>query len=589
MIPDRNFRERRRPWDYVSWWYSLILVVPLIAFVAMALSSDADDNDGLTGIVRDAFTGDPVSGAVVSTANATATTNGDGAFTLADLTATSFVISREDYASTQIAVTSPDIKYDVSLRPTTVRGTVKNEKNGDPIAGVSVSATAPDGTTITTVTNDDGEYTLENVPEGAEVTVMFEGFTVATLPLGSDANLDFEIRPDVLTGIIVDENGQPVSGASISVGTATTTTGEDGTYRVAGISEDGEITVRKAGYLDVSGEVPDSFRFDATLTRFLVRAIYSSAQTAASDELWDKLVAIADTTEVNAIVLDLKDSTGSVYYDTRVPLAAEIGAKAPRYDIQTRLEEMQERGIYSIARIVVFEDPVLAGARNDLAVRDATTGGLWTTWDGRAWVNAYEPEVWKYNIDLAREAAELGFDEIQLDYIRFPTDGLLESADYGPEYADKTRVEAITGFLSEMQAALEPTGALLAANVVGVALLGDEDADIGQNVASIAPLVDVVSPMIFPSHFYPGEMGFDIPNNHPYDVIFQSLQRGANLVPEARDKLRPWLQDFSYGEGIEYGAAEVAAQIQAAEDFGAAGWMIWAPDNLYSEGAFDAE
>ena len=589
MIPDRNIPGRRRPWSQVSWWYSLILLIPLVLIIIMAVASGSDDDDGLTGIVRDAFTGDPVSGAVVSTANATATTNGDGAFTLADLTATSLLISREDYASTQVAVTSPDVQYDVSLRPTTVRGTVKNEKNGDPIAGVTVSATAPDGTTITTVTNDDGKYSLEDVPEGAEVTVTFEGFTVATLPLGTGANLDFEIRPDVLTGVVVDEEGQPVSGAVVSIGTATTTTGDDGTYRIAGVSEDGEILIRKTGYHDVTGDIPESLQFDATMTTFLVRAIYSTAHYAASDELWGELIEIADETEVNAIVLDLKDSTGSVYYNTQVPMATQIGAKTPLYDIEERLGDMQEHDIYSIARIVVFEDPVLAQARNDLAIHDVTTGGLWTTWNGLAWVNAHESEVWQYNIDLALEAAELGFDEIQLDYIRFPSDGLLENADYGPEYAGRTRVEAITGFLTEMQAALKPTGSLLAVDIFGIALLEDDDAGIGQNFAAIAPLVDVVCPMIYPSHFYPGEMGFDIPNNHPYDVILQSLQRGEQLVPSARDKLRPWLQDFSYGEGIEYGAPEVAAQIQAAEDFGAAGWMIWAPDNVYSEAAFDAQ
>ncbi|HEX5165063.1 MAG TPA: putative glycoside hydrolase [Thermomicrobiales bacterium] len=573
----------------MSWWYSLILAVPLIVLFAMALTSGSDDDDGLTGVVRDAFTGDPVSGAVVSTANATATTNGDGAFTVADLTATSLFISREDYASTQVAVTSPDIEYDVSLRPTTVHGTVKNEKNGDPIAGVTVTATAPDGTSITTQTNEDGEYTLENVPDGAEVTVTFEGFTVATLPLGSDANLDFKIRPDVLTGLVTDEEGKPVAGASVSVGTATTTTNADGTYRVAGIGEDAKITIRKPGFLDVTADVPKSLTYDTTMTRFLVKAIYSTAQYAASDELWGSLIDIADTTEVNAMVLDLKDSSGNVFYDTKVPLATQIGAKKPMYDINERLQEMKDHNVYSIARIVVFEDPILAGARNELAIHDVTTGGLWTTWDGLAWVNAHQREVWQYNIDLAVEAAELGFDEIQLDYIRFPSDGMLENADYGSQFANETRVDAITGFLTQMQSALKPTSSLLAVDIFGITLLEDDDAGIGQHFASIVPLVDVICPMIYPSHFYPGEMGFDIPNNHPYDVIMQSLQRGVEMVPDSRDKLRPWLQDFSYGEGIKYGAPEVAAQIQATVDFGTAGWLIWAPDNVYSVDAFSPE
>ncbi|MEX2315212.1 MAG: putative glycoside hydrolase [Thermomicrobiales bacterium] len=498
-------------------------------------------------------------------------------------------ISREDYASTQVSITAPDVEYNVDLRPTTVRGSVTNKKTGEPMSGVAVAATGPDGATTSTVTDDNGEYTLEGVPDGAEVTVTFEGFTVATLPLDSDANLDFEIRPDVLSGSVVDEDGQPVSGAVVSVGTATATTGEDGSYRVGGIPESGEIMIRKPGYLDVTGALPDSLRFDATMTQFLVRAIYSTAQYAAADELWGELIDIADTTEINAIVLDLKDSTGKVYYDTDVALATEIGATTPMYDIRERLADLKERDIYTIARIVVFEDPILATARNDLAIHDVTTGGLWTTWNGLAWVNAHEREVWDYNIDIALEAAELGFDEIQLDYIRFPSDGLLENADYGPEYADDLRVDAITGFLTEMQAALKPTGSLLAVDIFGITMFEDDDAGIGQNFAAIAPLVDVICPMIYPSHFYPGEMGFDIPNNHPYEVILQSLQRGADLVPEARGKLRPWLQDFSYGEGIAYDEAEVAAQIQATEDFGSMGWMIWAPDNVYSTGAFDPE
>lgn len=589
LIPDYNNPERRRPWAQVSWWYSLILVVPLLALFVMALTGGSDDPDGLSGVVRDAITGDPVSGAVVSTANSTATTNGDGSFTIDDLTATSLQISREDYASTQVAITSADLNYDVTLRPTTVRGTVKNEKNGDPIAGVTVTATAPDGTTVTTVTNADGEYVLENVPEGAEVTVTFEGFTVATLPLNSDANLDFKIRPDVVTGTVRDEAGQPVGGASVSIGPATTTTAADGTFRIAGVPDNAEVQIRKTGFLDVTAAIPESLVFDATLTQFHVRSIYSTAQFAAADELWGTLIDIADTTEVNAIVLDLKDSSGNVFYDTNVAMASTIGAKKPMYDINERLTEMQEHDIYTIARIVVFEDPILAEARNDLAIHDITTGGLWTTWNGLAWVNAHQPEVWQYNIDLALEAAQLGFDEIQLDYIRFPSDGLLENADYGQQFAGQTRVDAITGFLTQMQAALKPTGSLLAVDIFGITLLEDDDAGIGQHFASIAPLVDVICPMIYPSHFYPGEMGFDIPNDHPYDVILLSLQRGAEMVPEARDKLRPWLQDFSYGEGIAYGDAEVAAQIQATEDFGATGWLIWAPDNVYSVGAFAAE
>jgi hypothetical protein len=270
-------------------------------------------------------------------------------------------------------------------------------------------------------------------------------------------------------------------------------------------------------------------------------------------------------------------------------MADQIGAKSVTFDVKKRLQEMKDHDIYSIARIVCFEDPILAEARADLAIHDSTTGGLWTTWNGLAWVNAHQREVWQYNIDLAKEAAQLGFDEVQLDYIRFPSDGLLENADYGPDYANETRLQAITGFLGQMQAAIKPTGSLVAVDLFGITMWYDDDGGIGQNLKAIAPLVDIICPMIYPSHFAPGEMGFDIPNNHPYEVIKQSLAHGASMDPDAAHKLRPWLQDFSYGEGIDYGEAEVAAQIQAADEYDGNGWLLWSPSNEYHTGALSPE
>jgi hypothetical protein len=590
LKPERKpIGQRHRRWDRVSWWYSLLFVIPLVLLiVTLALTASGEDG-GLTGVVKDAYTGKPVSGAIVSTANATATTNSDGRFSVDDLTATTLAVSRAEYESTEVPVEGDGDRLEISLRPTTIEGTVTNVRTNEPMAGIVVTATGPNGESATAITNGAGRYRLEDVASGSTITVTFDGFTVASRAITEDVGLDFEIRPDVLSGRVTDEAGRPISGATVTVGEAVVTTDEQGLYRLGAVPDAGTIVVTKPGYREVSGPLPDSLVFDAVLPEFRVKAVYATAQTASSDQQWNDLLDLCERTEVNAIVLDLKDSTGLVYYDSAVPLAREIGAHSPILDVKQKLKDMQDRGIYTIARIVVFEDPLLAEKRPDLAIQDASTGELWKTWNGLAWVNAHEREVWQYNIAIAVEAAQLGFDEIQLDYIRFPSDGMLELADYGPEYTDETRLDAITGFLTETRNALKPTGASLAVNVYGVTMWQEDDGGIGQDFAAIASLVDIICPMIYPSHFWPGSLGLDVPNNHPYEVVLSSLKSGVDRVPEARAKLRPWLQDFSYGEGIEYGDAEVAAQIQATDEFGTSGWMIWNPSNDYRRGSFRTE
>lgn len=574
----------------MSWWYSLILAVPLLLLLLMTGLPSFGSPDGLSGIVRNAYTNEPVSGAVVSSSGSSVTTNGSGEFSVAERDATALSISRENYEATQFAVTPGAEDLEIQLRPTILQGQVTNQLTGDPIPGVTVMATGDGDATVKAITDDEGRYVLNNIPRNTTVSVDLDGYSPHAQTVGESIEMDFEIRADVVTGLITDDTGAPLPDATIQMGEAVTTSAPDGTYRLSGIPASGSVVVKKSGYREaLADELPDDMVFNASLTRFVVRSLYATGLTVASDESWEALLQVADNTEVNAMVVDLKDSSGQVLYDTQVPLAHEIGAVNELLDVRQKLDDLKERDLYSIARIVVFEDPILAEQRPELAIRDSTTGGLWVTYDGLAWVNAYERTVWQYNIDLAVEAANLGFDEIQLDYIRFPTDGLLETAEYGTDFGDETKSQAISGFLQQMQVALAPTGAYLAVDIFGFTLFEESDGGIGQQLESIEPYVDVICPMIYPSHFHPGAMGLDIPNNHPYEVILWSLQSGAERLGDKSYKFRPWIQDFSYGEGIEYGAAEVYAQIQATEDFGASGWMVWNAANVYSTEAFAKE
>jgi hypothetical protein len=586
--PEYGRQQPRRRWERVSWWYSLILVVPIVGFLITAAFQSAgnSDEEQMSGFVRDAYTGSPVSGAEVSASGLTATSNGNGEFRLPDPDAQQISVSREDYEPTQVTLTPGTDRVEVELRPTTLQGVVTNERTGSAVEGAIVMAVGDGEATVTAVTDSNGTYVLTNVPRNAIITVEYDGFTSASSEAGRNLELDFVIRTDALTGRITDQDGNPLEDVTVQIGTSVVLTDADGNYRLNGVPVEGVVVAKKSGYREAHSELPADMRFDAQLERFIVRSLYATALTVAHGPSWNGLLEIADTTEINAMVVDLKDSSGRVFYDTEVQLAHDIGAVHPILDPEQTLEDLHSRGMYSIARIVVFEDPILADQRRDLAIRDATTGGLWVTWDGLAWVNAHQRDVWDYNIAIAVEAANMGFNEIQLDYIRFPTDGVLETADYGSDFAGESASDAITEFLRQMRDALAPTGAYLAVDIFGFTLWEESDGGIGQQLEKIEPYVDVINPMIYPSHFHPGAMGFDIPNNHPYEVILWSLQSGAERIGDKSHKFRPWLQDFSYGEGIQYGPDELRAQIQAAEDFGASGWLVWNAANVFSVEAF---
>ena len=316
---------------------------------------------------------------------------------------------------------------------------------------------------------------------------------------------------------------------------------------------------------------------------FAAKAVYFNPTMDNGYDL-DRLLGLIDRTELNALVIDVKEE--GVYVDTRVDLFREAGTVVPYYDVVAVLDALHAHDVYAIARQVVFKDTPLAEARPDLAVADVATGEPWRDMNGVAWVNPFNEEVWAANIDLAGELVGRGFDEIQFDYVRFPTDGDLEAMDFWRDVTESVRVETIAGFLGEAWANVSAVGAHVGADVFGFTLILD-DIGIGQNVGRIAEVVDSVCPMVYPSHFPNGSIAVDgPPNDFPYETIESSLGAGEEKVAGLPGKLRPWLQDFSLPGMSDYGPAEVRAQIDAAEANGAAGWMIWNAASVYHEEAF---
>jgi hypothetical protein len=241
----------------------------------------------------------------------------------------------------------------------------------------------------------------------------------------------------------------------------------------------------------------------------------------------------------------------------------------------------QAKGIYTIARIVAFKDDPLAHGRLDLAVVTAA-GEVWHDGEKLGWGNPFRKEVQQYIIDLAVEIAGLGFDELQFDYIRFPSDGNLRAIVYEEQNTAATRTAAVRGFMARLRRALRPTGVFTSADLFGLTVwvVPEEDMGIGQRVDDIAPFFDYVCPMVYPSTFAPGTLGYSVPWEHPYDIVYQSQRRAGRRVLHPT-RVRPWLQHYSL-YGVPYGPEELGLQRQAAEDAGAAGWCFWNAGGRYN-------
>ena len=398
--------------------------------------------------------------------------------------------------------------------------------------------------------------------------------------------------PGLVEGIVTDVDGAPIQGALVSDGVALVVTGADGLFLLSLANEDEGATflVRASGYADWTRAVAEvsEIPLDIVLEAQDIRALYLNPMVTNTQPQFNRLIGIIDQTSVNAIVIDIKEEW--IWYDTQVAFFREAGTVRPLLDLPSLLRQFHEHGIYTIARLVLFQDSMVAEAYPDLAIRDTTTGELWRDMNGVAWVNPMAEALWVPNIDLAVEAAGLGFDEIQYDYIRFPTDGDLSTMDFGTEFSQAGRERAIEGFLTQSRERLLPTGARQSADVFGFTMVVDDDLGIGQNFVQLADLVDYLSPMIYPSHYSDGQFGLPgHPNDFPYEVVSISLQAGAEKLDGNARQMRPWLQDFDRDGMTPYGAEDVLAQIRAAAEVGTSGWMLWDPENRYDTGHLEPE
>lgn len=313
------------------------------------------------------------------------------------------------------------------------------------------------------------------------------------------------------------------------------------------------------------------------------RALYITSWTAGISR-FQTLLDMITRSQLNAMVIDIKDSTGKVGYDSKVPLVAQTGAYEKRIrDLDGILKQCRDKKVYTIARIAVFQDPNLAKARPDLAV-GAGGKAVWKDRKGLAWVDPASKEVWDYNLAIAKEAAVKGFDEVQFDYVRFPTDGKLKAMTYPVYKRDVPKHEVIRRFFQYVDQQMKPVDVLTSADIFGLTTMVEDDMNIGQRIEDVADYVDFVCPMIYPSHYPKGHLGLKKPAEHPYRIIYDASIRGMHRLEGKRAKMRPWLQDFKLGAA--YDKKMIKDQIQAARDAGVSGFSMWNARNVYTESAY---
>jgi hypothetical protein len=324
-----------------------------------------------------------------------------------------------------------------------------------------------------------------------------------------------------------------------------------------------------------------------------LRGLYVNRWAALGSKL-NRLIDVAKTTEVNALVIDVKDDRGFVLYKSDVPLAREIGADTAdghwmsRTRLRAVLDTMVAHGIYPIARIVVAKDPLLASSKLELAIKRKSDLKPWLDKNGHPWLDPHQRAVWQYAVDLAREAHELGFSEVQFDYVRFPDEKRLISETVYPLANGRTRAQVIRDQLGFVRSALKPLGMRVTADVFGLTATDTTDMGIGQRWEMFVDQVDVVLPMIYPSHFARGTYRLRNPNAHPYETIDRALKDAISRSDSVKNaaKIIPWYQDFTLG-APRYGVPQIRAQKKAGYDNGFHSWILWNPKSNYTIAALE--
>jgi len=309
-----------------------------------------------------------------------------------------------------------------------------------------------------------------------------------------------------------------------------------------------------------------------------VRGIYMTSWVAGTKNWRESLVKMIEETELNSVVIDVKDYTGEISWEKRIP------------DIKDFITELHAKNIYVIGRIAVFQDPLLAKKNPDLAAQKKDGTGVWKDKKSLPWLDPCSQDVWDYIVKIGKDSEAVGFDELNFDYIRFASDGDMKNIKYTHCPAQFAMSDVIKDFSSYLKENLKSVGVPLSIDVFGFVTTHNDDLNIGQILEKIEPSFDYICPMVYPSHYPATYDGYKNPAEHPYEIIFEAMASSSVRLLAASStpsKIRPWLQDFDLG--ATYDAGMIRKEKQAVYDSGLTSWLLWDPANKYTRDALDSQ
>jgi hypothetical protein len=540
----------------------------------------------VSGRITEEGSGQPVSGASISAGEQETQSDAGGAFMLQYVEpGMKVTYESPDHRPVPAVIYAGEERLDVTLEPWQVEIAVVDAHSGEPLGGAQIGiADMP-----VLATDEDGLASVRVRPGGV-LTVEQPGYAVHESRYEGQHTLSVALPPSRLSGVLHDiETGQPITEALVlAYGTddplavegfdptapiATVWVDADGHFVLDEALDVASLIVKAPGYARRIETIAGPGVVDLELEPFEARGIYVPFGLLTLPHRIAELLDLVGDSVLNSVVVDVKGDWSRIAWDSPHPLAQETNAyQRDVMDLREFIRDCHDRGIYVIARIVVFKDHLLATQRPELAIA-RENGELYMDREGLHWVDPFLPEVRAYTVDLAREVAAMGVDEIQLDYLRFPSDGRTSDLVYSQETTFESRTAIMDTFCAQVAEAIRPTPAFLSADIFGLTVWVDpgRDMGIGQRVGDIAPHMDYLSPMLYPTTFGPGNLGFDNPGLYPYEVIYHSVLKTKSRTTTP---VRPWLQHYSIG-GIPYDETQLLLQRRAAEDAGADGWIFW--------------